>query len=176
MKKTIIQIATVCGLVLLAYGGYHYMTYNKPIQDIVAKSNTSYDQASKVYSTVKLSGKDQNTPNKDFQQIASKAITDKPVLYILYKTGCENCQKMFPIEQEFIKKLPAETQSHIYYVNAQSDLGYELKGKYNLKTNTAVILELNDGENARVYSLKYKSEQSRDSLADVFDSLRSRVN
>ena len=70
MKKTIIQIATVCGLVLLTYGGYHYMTYNKPIQDIVAKSNTSYDQASKVYSTVKLSGKDQNTPNKDFQQIA----------------------------------------------------------------------------------------------------------
>ena len=61
-------------------------------------------------------------------------------------------------------------------MNAQSDLGYELKGKYNLKTNTAVILELNDGENARVYSLKYKSEQSRDSLADVFDSLRSRVN
>ena len=53
---------------------------------------------------------------------------------------------MFPIEQEFIKKLPAETQSHVYYVNAQSDLGYELKGKYNLKTNTAVILELNDGE------------------------------
>ena len=38
MKKTIIQIATVCGLVLLAYGGYRYMTYNKPIQDIVAKS------------------------------------------------------------------------------------------------------------------------------------------
>ena len=57
-------------------------------------------------------------------------------------------------------------------MNAQSDLGYELKGKYNLKTNTAVILEPNNGENARVYSLKYKSEQSRDALADVFDSYK----
>ena len=84
MKKTIIQITTVCGLVLLAYGGYRYMTYNKPIQDIVAKSNTSYDQASKVYSTVKLSGKDQNTPNKDFQQIAQRRL---PInLYCIFST------------------------------------------------------------------------------------------
>ena len=175
MKKRLLQIATVCGIALLAYGSYDYITHKQPINNIVAKSNTSYEQASKVYTTVKLTGKDQNTPNKDFQQIATKAITDKPVMYILYKTGCENCQKMFPIEQEFIKKLPTEAQSHVYYVNAQSDLGIELKGKYNLKTNTAVILELNDGENPQ-YSLKYKSEQSRDSLTDVFNSLRSRVN
>lgn len=176
MKQNILKITAIVGVLLIAFGAHYYIMHERPLREIVSKSETPYKQASIVYKTVRISGEDQNTPNKDFQQITTKAITNKPVVYLLFKTGCETCQRSFPIEQEFIKKLPEELQSRVYYVNAQSDFGIELKGKYNIKTNSAAVLDLPDTKNPRVYSLKHSVDQIRDTLTTVFNLLRSHAN
>lgn len=176
MKTKLIQILTVCLIVLTASAIAVYKLHYEPIQNIVTKTDTPKEHAELVASTVKLTGKTQNTPNKDFQQLTTKAIKEQPVVYILFKTGCENCQKLFPVIEKQINQLPETIKQHVYYVNAMSPLGQELKGKYNIKTSTAAILEIDDQSETKIYSLKHSDRNADDSLKDIFNSLRSRAN
>ena len=57
-----------------------------------------------------------------------------------------------------------------------STLGQELKGKYNIKTNTAAILETDDQTETKIYSLKHSDRNAETSLTDIFNSLRYRAN
>lgn len=176
MKTKLIQILTVCFVVLTVSAITAYKLHYEPVQNIVTKTDTPKDHAEIVASTVKLTGKEQNTPNKDFQQLTTKAIEKKPIVYILFKTGCENCQKLFPTIEKHINQLPETVKANIYYVNAMSPLGQELKGKYNIKTNTAAILETDDQTETKIYSLKHSDRNADSSLTDIFNSLRSRAN
>lgn len=176
MKKKLIQILTVCFVVLTTSAIAAYKLHYEPVQNIVTKTDTPKEHAEIVASTVKLTGKSQNTPNKDFQQLTTKQIESKPVVYILFKTGCENCQKLFPIIEKQINQLPETIKARVYYVNSMSTLGQELKGKYNIKTNTAAILETDDQTETKVYSLKHSDRNAEASLTDIFNSLRYRAN
>lgn len=176
MKKKLIQILTVCFVVLTTSAIAAYKLHYEPVQNIVTKTDTPKDHAEIVASTVKLTGKSQNTPNKDFQQLTTKQIESKPVVYILFKTGCENCQKLFPIIEKQINQLPETIKARVYYINSMSTLGQELKGKYNIKTNTAAILETDDQTETKIYSLKHSDRNAETSLTDIFNSLRYRAN
>ena len=176
MKKKLIQILTVCFIVLTASAITAYKLHYEPIHNIVTKTDTPKDHVEIVASTVILTGKSQNTPNKDFQQLTTTQIEKKPVVYILFKTGCENCQKLFPTIEKQINQLPETIKQNVYYVNAMSPLGQELKGKYNIKTNTAAILETDDQTETKIYSLKHSDRNAETSLKDIFTSLRSRAN
>lgn len=176
MKKKLIQILTVCIVVLTTSAIAAYKLHYEPVQNIVRKTDTPKDHAEIVASTVKLTGKSQNTPNKDFQQLTTKQIESKPIVYILFKTGCKNCQKLFPIIEKQINQLPETIKARVYYVNSMSTLGQELKGKYNIKTNTAAILETDDQTETKIYSLKHSDRNAETSLTDIFNSLRYRAN
>ena len=176
MKKKLIQILTVCIVILTTSAIAAYKLHYEPVQNIVTKTDTPKDHAEIVASTVKLTRKSQNTPNKDFQQLTTKQIESKPVVYILFKTGCENCQKLFPIIEKQINQLPETIKARVYYVNSMSTLGQELKGKYNIKTNTAAILETDDQTETKIYSLKHSDRNAETSLTDIFNALRYRAN
>lgn len=175
MKKKITQIALVLILLSGAIAGIIYKIHYEPIQEIVSKTDSPYDHAEIVQPTVKLTGKSQNTPNKDTQQLTSKEINNKPVVYLLFKPGCENCQKLFPTEEKVLAQLPETLKARVYYVNTLSPLGRELKKKYGIKTSAAAILETNDPSESKIYSLKHGDGNAEESLKEIFNLLRDRA-
>jgi thiol-disulfide isomerase/thioredoxin len=175
MKKKITQIALVLLLLSGAIAGIYYKVHYEPIQEIVSKTDSPYDHAEIVQPTVKLTGKSQNTPNKDTQQLTSKEIGNKPVVYLLFKPGCENCQKLFPTEEKVLAQLPETLKARVYYVNTLSPLGRELKKKYGIKTSAAAILETNDPTDSKIYSLKHGDGNAEESLQEIFNLLRDRA-
>lgn len=122
---------------------------------------------------VTISGKNQNTPNAKSQNITDTAIKEKPHLYILYKTGCPVCQKIFPTEEKVINSLNSDVAENIYYVNWESTLGKQLRKKYNLEWAFSAVLEYDGGGES--YVLK-DNDLIENSLITITNQLKLHMN
>lgn len=156
----VILLLTVCG-------------YKANMAHRVATDTHSPLKTALQAQNVTISGKNQNTPNANTQNITDKAIKTKPHLYLLYKTGCPVCQNIFPTEERIINNLDSDVTENIYYVNWESTLGKQLQKKYNLEWAYSAVLEYDGGGES--YLLK-DNDFIENTLITITNQLKLHMN
>ena len=130
--------------VTLAWGGirtYQEYDFIKEVGSPTSKMFTNYKNEPV------LSGKEQNTPSKDTEQLITEKEDYKiPAIYVFYKVGCSNCQSVFQkvkqAERAYQKTNP---EFPVYWVNVESEAGKSFASKFELTEAASLVLVNSDG-------------------------------
>lgn len=120
---------------VLAYGGYETYHHAQFAQQV----GLPYSEMFESYEHKPITaGKNQNTPNVATEAIVNHESEKKPVIYVMYKVGCETCQENFQSFKTASRNYKGKAP--IYWVNTKSDLGHSLIKKYHIQKASTVVL------------------------------------
>lgn len=130
--------------VTLAWGGIRFYQEHDFIKEVGSPT-------SKMFTNYKnppiLSGKKQNTPSKDTEQLMTEKEDYKtPAIYVFYKVGCSNCQSVFQkVKQAELAYQKTNPKTPVYWVNVESEAGKSFASKFELTEAASLVLVNSDG-------------------------------
>lgn len=109
------------------------------------------------------------TPNpKEDQILKQKQPEETPMLFIVYRFECPDCEKAYPYIKEKINQLTDEEKSHIWWVPSRTKYGKLFLEKHPIELVPSSVLRLDDEAQIDILYNPETSQTDKDMIDDVF--------
>lgn len=184
-RTTVIQQVVKTILIAIILSMLVMIVYNVIVFSLCKIGGANNEQASEIvndksiieqWQTLnKTPGQFDNILNdKDREQIKSIG-RDRPILLIMYRIGCPDCEEAYPYLKKEIKALTTDEQENVFWIPSRTKEGSRLIQEYRIKEVPTLVYIDRDSEIEKTV-IYDKNGTKPDLVKDVFDKFRLEFN
>ena len=112
------------------------------------------------------------TPNPKHDQILTSEQPEAvPMLFIVYRFECPDCEKAYPYINKKIEELPEALQERVWWVPSRTKAGKEFLNKHPIELVPSSVLRTKEGTSIEILYNPDTSDTNTDKIDAVFEEL-----
>ena len=116
------------------------------------------------------------TPNpKEDQILKEEQPEDTPMLFIVYRFECPDCEKAYPYIKEKINQLSEEEKSRVWWVPSRTKFGKLFLEQHPIELVPSSVLRLEDETQIDILYDPNTSETDKEMIDDVFNRFTNQL-
>ena len=116
------------------------------------------------------------TPNpKEDQILKEEQPEDTPMLFIVYRFECPDCEKAYPYIKEKINQLSEEEKSRVWWVPSRTKFGKLFLEQHPIELVPSSVLRLEDETQINILYDPNTSETDKEMIDDVFNRFTNQL-
>lgn len=113
-------------------------------------------------------------PKKD-QILKQEQPEETPMLFIVYRFECPDCEKAYPYIKEKINELSDEEKTHVWWVPSRTKYGKMFLDKHPIELVPSSVLRLEDETTIDILYDPNTSETDKNKIDEVFERFKQEL-